>query len=49
MANSIDAKRDLQQTHNPNPTALVRLADQGRARERTFMRIAATTAKGAQT
>jgi hypothetical protein len=49
MANSIDAHTDLQQTHNPNPTAVVRLADEARTRGRALMRNAATNAKGAQT
>jgi len=32
MANSIDTNRSLQQTYQPNTVAVVRLADEARAR-----------------
>lgn len=38
MANSIDTNRELQATYKPNHTAVVRLADEARARGRTLMR-----------
>lgn len=38
MANSIDTNRDLQETYKPNHTAVVRLADEARARGREAMR-----------
>ena len=41
MANSIDTNRDLQQTYQPNHRAVVRLADEARARGRSVMRKAA--------
>lgn len=41
MANSIDTNRELQATYKPNHTAVVRLADEARARGRSLMRDAA--------
>lgn len=38
MANSIDTNRDLQATYQPNHRAVVRLADEARARGRVVMR-----------
>lgn len=38
MANSIDTNRHLQATYQPNAEAVVRLADEARARGRTVMR-----------
>ncbi|MGB8400670.1 hypothetical protein [Bradyrhizobium sp.] len=38
MANAIDTNRDLQATYQPNHKAVVRLADEARARGRTLMR-----------
>jgi hypothetical protein len=38
MANSIDSNRELQATYKPNHTAVVRLADEARARGRELMK-----------
>lgn len=38
MANSIDSNRDLQATYQPHQKAVVRLADEARARGRTLLR-----------
>lgn len=47
MANSIDTNRALQATYQPNSEAVVRLADEARARGRTVMRdVSAVNSKG---
>lgn len=43
MANSIDTNRDLQATYQPHSAALVRLADEARARGRPLLRRTGTT------
>ena len=46
MANSIDESRELQQTYLPHQAAVVRLADEARARGRTVLRGTPKNVKG---